>query len=335
LSKTRILFRTSGGRAPGKQLGMGHIFRCLNLANYLKNEKIFFLIEDYSNVKKIISKNGFNCYKLKKNICLKDEIIKTKKFIEEKNINIVIIDKFDSKQKFIKEIRKISKVVVVSDLEKMEFPSDLVVNGFVGFKNKIKKNKFGTKCLLGPKFQILNKSFSSQVKNNNKPHDLLVTLGGFDEQNIIELILKILTKIEKNIKVKIILGPATVKNKKIIQLEKNLKNVKIIQKTQNMRNQIASARFGICSGGITSYEFASMNVPFGIISLVKHQTKTACKWEEMKIAKNLGLFGRQSDKKIEDFILEMKSYHSNKKSKQNIVDGNGGKRVSKEILKLS
>ena len=86
--KTKILFRTSGGRAPGKQLGMGHIFRSINLASYLKNEKIFFLIEDYGNVTKIISKNGFeNCYKLKKNICLKDEIIKIKEFILEKNID--------------------------------------------------------------------------------------------------------------------------------------------------------------------------------------------------------------------------------------------------------
>ena len=34
--------------------------------------------------------------------------------------------------------------------------ADLIINGFIGFDNKIFYNKFNIKCCLGPKYQILN-----------------------------------------------------------------------------------------------------------------------------------------------------------------------------------
>ena len=310
---------------------MGHIFRCLNLASELKTE-IFFLIEDYGNITKIIRQSGFkNCQKLKNNVSLQEDIKKIKEFIEKEKIDIVVLDKFGVKQKLVREIGKKSKTVVISDLKRINFSADLVINGFIGFKNQVKKNNFGSRCLLGPKFQVLNKNFSSPI-NQTKKYDMLITLGGFDEQNIIETILEILIKIKSNLKVKIILGPATIKNKKIIQLEKDLKLVKIIQRTKNMQREIASAHFGICSGGITSYEFASMGVPFGIISQVKHQEKTATEWEKLKISKKLGLFNKKSIKKIEKFLLEINNFEH--RTKTNKIDGKGVIRVSKEILKL-
>ena len=65
----KILFRTSGGTAFGKELGMGHIYRCINLATYLKKSKLFFLIEDYGSSKEVVSQRNFKqIFTLKKNI---------------------------------------------------------------------------------------------------------------------------------------------------------------------------------------------------------------------------------------------------------------------------
>ena len=66
LNKINILFRTSGGVAPNKELGFGHVYRCINLAKKISNNKIFFEIEDYGQVKKILIKNNFkNIFNLK------------------------------------------------------------------------------------------------------------------------------------------------------------------------------------------------------------------------------------------------------------------------------
>ena len=52
--RMKILFRTSGGAAPKRDLGLGHIYRSINLALALKNNDIHFLIQDFGGVKKIL-----------------------------------------------------------------------------------------------------------------------------------------------------------------------------------------------------------------------------------------------------------------------------------------
>ena len=55
----KILFRTSGGRIREKELGLGHVFRCINLGYQLKPHQIQFLIEDYGSVSPLLHEHGF------------------------------------------------------------------------------------------------------------------------------------------------------------------------------------------------------------------------------------------------------------------------------------
>lgn len=333
--KLRILFRTSGGRAPGKQLGLGHIYRCVNLASFLKRNKLFFLIEDYGEVEKILKNNGFHkIIKIKNESSLANDITKTVYEVKRNSIDIVIVDKFNVKKRYLNEIRKYTKVVLISDLSRYQYPADLIINGFIGFKNKILVNKYHTKCLLGPRFQILNKNFAKKNLKRQKKYHILATFGGYDEKNIIRLFLEELLEYQDKIKTKIILGPATTKSKEIKKLQTQFgTNLDIVDQTENMQKEIANAEFGICSGGITTYEFAAMKTFFAIICQVNHQQQTAKVWHQKGLALNLGLVNKNLKKKIRSFlesIMEEKSYEI----KQSVVDGSGGQRVAQEISKL-
>lgn len=336
--KLSILFRTAGGKAKGKQLGLGHVYRCLNLANQIKFHKIFFLLEDYGGAKEIFLQNGYkNINKLKRNLSLHSDIKNSIKIIKKHKIDILIVDKYNLSISYIKKLRKYTKIVIVSDLKKINYPADLVINGFIGFNNQVTTNKYGTLCLLGPKYQILSHKFLKNPIMKKKDYWLIATFGGYDENNIVEILLNELLKLNHTIKTKVILGPATTKSKSISILEKKLsKSLTIKKNTKNMHDEIASAKYGICSGGITTYEFASLKIPFAIICQVKHQIETAHEWEKRGIALNLGLVNNKIHTKIRDFLLsisENKSTSLNLKHKS-IVDGLGSKRVAKQILKL-
>ena len=332
--KLNILFRTAGGRSKGTELGTGHLFRCINLQQRLKNHKAYFLIEDYENAKKILKSNSINhIITLKKNITVKNDIHKTKLLIKNKNIDLIIVDKFKTEIKYLREINKIIKVVYVSDLWKINFPADLVINGFIGFKNSIKKNKYNSRCLLGPNYQILNKEFNNRNKIQEKKYDVLVTFGGYDEHNIIEIFCKAIINLKNKSKIKIIVGPAAKNIKKIYIFKKKFQgDLSICRQTNSMFNQLAVSRIGICSGGITSYEFAAFNHPFAIICQHKHQLKTAKIWQQLGFAKNLGMPKKSTANDIEKFL----TIHANKRKyvKRKIVDGNGTLRIEKEILRL-
>ena len=329
----KILFRTSGGRIRKKELGLGHVFRCINLGYQLKSHQIQFLIEDYGSVSPLLHDHGFKkIFNLIPGISINDDIKKTVAHILKNKITILIVDKYGLTNLYVKTLKKIVRVVVISDLKNIDYDSDLVINGFIGFNNKIKTNKFKIKCLLGPKYQILNQQYAKK-QHYKKKYDLLITVGGFDANNLLEIILKKISKYEKKIKIKIILGHAT-KNKSIISKFVTKSNeITIINKTNNMKKEISSTKFGICAGGITTYEFAALHTPFAIVCQYKHQIFTANEWQKRKIAKNLG-FIQKEPKKIDLFLNHLMQ---NKiiLNHSNLVDGLGSKRVAIEILNLT
>jgi len=328
-----ILFRTSGGRATSKELGFGHIFRSLNLAKFLSDQRIFFLIEDYGGVKPLFKKYDSHTIFIKKNLDVKSDILQTIDMILKKQIDVVVVDKFNTSKIFLKKIQKFSKVVYISDLNKINYPCDLLVNGYVGFKNNKSKNNYGSTCLLGPSYQILHPNFSESLKIKKK-YDFLITFGGFDERKIIQNILEELVKLPRSYRIKLILGPGTIISPSILNFTKqNHKGIVITQKTNNMHKDISLSKYGICSGGLTTYEFASQHVPFTIICQARHQLDTAKEWEKLGIAKNLGLMNKKTKKHIIEF-LKTNIDGNTFLSKKIFLDGLGGRRVSQEIKRL-
>ena len=107
--------------------------------------------------------------------------------------------------------------------------------------------------------------------------------------------------------------------------------ITIIDKTSNMKKEISSTKFGICAGGITTYEFATLHVPFAIVCQYKHQIFTAKEWHKRKIAKNLGFI--QNEPKKFDIFFNQLIQNKIILNHSNLVDGLGSRRIAKEILK--
>ena len=330
----KVLVLTAGGTAKNKELGLGHIFRTLNLVENLSNEKIFFLIEDYGGVKKILKdRNCKNTFFLKKNETNEYKKLEIIEHIKKLEIDVIIIDWAKLNNSIINTVKKYAKTVIITDLKNKDFNVDLVINGFIGFKNSVTKNKFGVKCLLGPKYQILNNKFRKFKKSSNQI-TILTTFGGFDEKNISLKFLKSLLKSGKTIKTRVILGQSTPNNKKINNIAKEMNNfVEIKKNTNEMYEEITSTKFGICSGGLTTYEFASMKIPFIILCQHKHQLLTANEWEKQGFGKNLGVYNKISEREILEIIEKIENNNIIFKNKIT-VDGKGALRVANEIRKL-
>ena len=84
-TQLKILFRTAGGKTKTKELGLGHVYRCINLAKKMKGVKKYFLVEDYGGAIDTIKQNSFqNIFISKKNSNLKNNVNEIKKMIYEK-----------------------------------------------------------------------------------------------------------------------------------------------------------------------------------------------------------------------------------------------------------
>lgn len=333
--KKSILFRISGGSAKNKELGLGHIYRAINLSMNLDNIEIHFLLEDYGGALHVLK--NFNkkfIHILRPNSSLDEDIKITSELIERKKIDLLIVDKFDNITKpYVSEMKKFVKTIVISDTDKIDYNADLVINGFIGFANSIKTNRFGTKCLLGPKYQILSKEYEKNNLKFKNPETILVTFGGYDNQKLVESFCKQMMPFLTSLKIKIILGAATKKTKKLSNLESRFKDLSIVNTALNFKNEIQNCKFGFCAGGITTYEFAILHVPFTIICQYKHQIKTARAWKKNKIALNFGFKSNILEKRLKKILLKLSKDSAKFNFKLDFkIDGFGARRVSKYLL---
>ena len=331
--KYSLLFRSAGGSTLNRELGLGHVFRCINLAKSLKGNKIKFLIEDYGSVKKILNDNGLSDITvLKSGISLNDDITSTLKIIKKEQIQMLIVDKYKTNPHYTSEIKKKLPVTYISDLNVIKYPCHLFVNGFIGFENNI-IDKTNQRILLGPKFQIINSKFL-QPKKKKKKFDVLATFGGSDDSGVLEYFLESLQFVSKKLKIKCILGPSTKNSKKIEPTKVNHHQITIIPHTNNMKKEIDDCTFGFCSGGITSYEFAALRTPFAIIAQNKHQLKTSNEWTKRKVSISIGLPNKKNQHRLFHLLEKISQGEIPKFSKQNFVDGKGAQRVVKNIERI-
>ena len=335
--KLKILFRTAGGKEKGHELGLGHIYRTMNLGGNFKKSNIHYLLEDFGGVKKILEGNGFTKINyLKKNLALSEELNKTIQIIDDKKIDVVVIDRHNINPKYIEKLSKVVKTVAITDLNNIHHTSTLLVNGFIGFTNVKKKKNSTTKYLLGPKYQIINKNFENKSKIKLKKNKILVTFGGTDEKNITGKIIPILEEFKNKIKFTIILGPVAKKSQSLKNLSKKYPhNIIVKENVKNMYNEISKVDFGICSGGITTYEFAATGTPFAIICDEKHQLITAKEWEKQGIGINLGMVNQKTIVKTTNIIKDVLNNKIKLKKGSIIVDGKGSNRIANEILKIT
>lgn len=230
----KILFITNCGKK--KFLGYGHIFRCINIANFFSNKlKIFFLCEN---------KNTF-------------EILK--------DYNFNLVNKCESKNYFFDYIFCDLPNSNNIDFNQFKNSKKIIIDEFNNFKKRIKGKILKSKNIR--KFLFLKFSNILKVKINKKKIkkiDFLISFGGSDYYNHSPRILRILNKNEnKKFKFKF-LKKLTGKN--------NIPASKLI----NNYNDVFSLYFPkyfIGSGGNTMFEMLSNNIACLLIPTNKIEKK--------------------------------------------------------------
>ena len=330
-----ILFRADGN----KKLGLGHIVRCLALADELKNnnpnlEVVF--ITKYDESKKIIEEKNYAV------IDTNDEISQIRNFAS--GDTLFITDFLDTDNQYISEIKKIASLSVLSidnntKLKRIE--ADIVINANV-FDEGEKKIIGSTRYFLGPKYMILRKEFEDAYKEEKKIKDnaeaILVMFGGTDPEGYTIKVVDALKNIRAQIN--LILGPGLSYSDKLNEvLSKTDGKFDLLVNPKNIIEIMKNADMAITAAGIALYELATLGIPSIAIPQAKHQEDIAEAFEKSGACINLGV---SPDSKLisESTIRLMENELLREQLSENakiFVDGKGIERVIKlidgEVLK--
>lgn len=324
-----ILILTEGG----KNIGFGHITRCIALYQAFKEKGITaeIVINGDETVKDLFKDVNY---------CIFNWLIeKGKTFKMINGADIVILDSYLADSDLYKKLPSIVKIpVYIDDNNRVKYPSGIVVNGNIAAEDLCYSKKNGVIYLLGSKYTPLRKIFWNmpEKKIKKKIRSIMITFGGDDVKNMTPKILKFLREYYPTLKKNVIIGRAFKNIKEIKRVAGKNKNINLIYHpdAKKMKQVMIKSDIAISAGGQTLYELARIGVPTIGICVAENQSRSLMAWYGVGFIEYVGLHGdflseiNTSLKKIED------KEERDKRSKiaKRCVDGKGVSRIINCIL---
>lgn len=250
LNRKVIVFNVSGYQ----EIGLGHVYNCLTLANQILNHRLIFLVDKKSGLAySKIAESNFEVY-LQKADVLEDDVISLNPFL-------VVNDRLDTSKESVQRLKeKNIRVVNIEDLGEGAQAADLVINAIYPEKEILPRHYFGPDYFCAREEFLLHeeKEIEASVKT------VLLSFGGVDPCNLTQKVLQSIHLFCKqaNIKIKVVLGlgyqhPESLKPFSAIEIHRNV---------QSISDFMYEADIAFSSAGRTIYELALIGTPSIIVA---------------------------------------------------------------------
>lgn len=292
-----------------KEIGSGHLMRCLTLARSLRNEGAvcsFICRALEGNLNYLVESEGFfiqelplhNNYAKPTNIEIthsdwlgvdwKIDAKETSIIISDLKPNWLIIDHYSLWENWEKSIIKNNntKIMVIDDLADRKHHCHLLLDQNLGSNEALYKGLVPKACkkIFGPQYALLrsefheNRSVSLEKRNQGKLKKILINFGGGDPLNYIGKILKNLSNVElsKNFEISVIFGGLSQAKDEHWNLLSKFKNkVMFHDVVKNMAEFLVNTDIVIGAAGSSSWERCCLGVPSIVFPLALNQIRIA------------------------------------------------------------
>lgn len=250
LRRKKILFVVSGY----EEIGLGHVYNTLLLANDILNHEISFLVDKKSKLAmNKISEYNYPVFLQKNENILED--------IKLFNPHMVINDILDTSSSYMFELRKMGVAIVnFEDLGDGASFADLVINAIYPEQESLPNHYFGPRyfCLRDEFLLSPSKKISTEVNN------VLIAFGGVDPNNYTHKVLEAIYDycIKKKIKINIVAGLGYKKYETL----KEFNGSNVVKNSSNISKYMLKADIIFTSAGRTTYEAAAIGTPTIVIA---------------------------------------------------------------------
>jgi len=250
IKRKRIAFRADGDR----QLGMGHIYRCLTLAYSLTGHEICFISNKNHPVGVEKLKNSFfTCYEIESD----DD---THTLVKQIKPDILVMDVLNTEKNFVMKLKEnVERLITFEDMGTGTDVADAVINSL--FSNKDNRSHVYT----GYKFADLRDEFLLKNPKNfsTKVENVFIMFGGADPANYTKKCYDMICnniEVFKGIKFNIVAGLAydSVQSK---ILDRPDDGVYVFNNSSKVSWFMQQADLAITSQGRSTFELASLAVP--------------------------------------------------------------------------
>lgn len=289
------------------QIGIGHVMRCITLAESLKKNghNCFFLCRSLQgDLTSLIQSKGFTLFLLKtdqekvwqryqsKNNNKYDDWLQvsweidaeqTEFVLKQFNVDWLIVDHYALDSKWEEKVAKfVKKIMVIDDLANRTHICNLLLDQTFGRKADSYSMLVPKTCevICGSEYALLRPQFSElrhwslQRREHPRLRKILISMGGVDKNNVSLRILKALTKcnLPNEIQVTVVLGFTSPWANSIRHQARLMPwETHVMIGVNDMANLMAQSDFAIGGAGSSSWERCCLGLPSITVILATNQ----------------------------------------------------------------
>lgn len=255
LTKKRIVFAVVGY----PEVGLGHVYRALMLANALVTYDLHFVCESSSK----LAIDVIQRYNYSVTVCEDGNLADT---ILALGPDLIVNDILDTTVGYIERLATSrAKIVNFEDLGPGADRADLVINAL--YPHQLPSQR----VLVGPSYFCLRDEFliGTEKVTDGQVRRLLLTFGGVDEGDLTSRVLAAVVPVcrKREIAIDVVLGPGFARTAQLDHVVATLEasDVRVVKGTARISDYMMAADLAITSGGRTVIELAALRVPTIVI----------------------------------------------------------------------
>lgn len=338
VSSAVVIFICTDG---SEQVGLGHVRRCLALAQALRVEgrEVAFILRGDLLIAKFIVEVGFTVLSVHAEHNLREVLA----LAQTSQVRTIVVDSYTCAADFYAGLREAGlRIVAIDDLADRPLPVDVIMNGAVAAHELNYQCLPYTQKLLGAKYLLLRSEFAqdSQRMIKEKVERVLITVGGSDPHNLTQKVIAWVWAVLPLAMLDVVIGPFF-KNQKEIELLATQYSDQVLlhHSPENMREIMLQCDVAVCAGGQTANELAATGTPALAISVAPNQKINL---RGFVSAETLVYVGEVGDTELSHRFKELLGqllfdYEWRERLSVNgraLVDGAGTQRAAQEIIKL-
>lgn len=255
--------------------------------------------------------------------------------------DVVIIDSYTASLDLYKKIvDKVKLTVYIDDINRLNYPRGLVVNGTVYAEEINYLKDSGKEYLLGSEYAPIRKEFWDVPPKviNEDVISMMITFGGDDIRNLTGSVVEFLQKESPLTHKYVVVGNAFKNKTELLEMSDHSTELLTNLNAQDMLQIMLKADIALSAAGQTLNELACVGVPTVAVQIAENQKRNVHGFNKSGFIEFAGTW--ESTDFIENLKISIKNIYSYekrlKKSKigKKLIDGQGARRIVSEIMKI-
>ncbi len=347
----RVIIRADGNQ----EIGMGHIMRCLSIADALqaKGAEAVFVTADRESLA-LLRGRGYEPFVLECSYReMESELDRFGRYFRQHPAELILVDSYCITRRYMETVGSWARTAWMDDLGEPVYPTDVLIDYNIYGKELPYETAYRQaglrlpeRSLLGCEYAPLRAQFAEgrHSRIRESVSDVLITTGGGDAANVAgELCRRLAAEIgqgrHRDVRYHVVCGPFSRQKEMLKQFAGENPAFRIHENVTDMRGLMEECDIAVSAAGSTMYELCSMRLPTVCFTFAENQLRMAACFDaltEIRYAGNVmeereAVMGRLLE---QIFRLEQDGALRERIRKQmeGLTDGRGAGRLARALL---